>query len=190
MKNNLLKCKITALLPSALLVLTSCSTPTKQEADSVSVHHEGVPGKVILNTYKITANVTSIDTANRRVTLVGSDGKPIVFKAGPEVTNFAQIQVGDRLKVTMVEEVAVYLAEQGPPPDASVKPEAGLANTKEVTAKVKSIDPGQHKVTLVYPDGSTHKLMVRNDVDLSKRKVGEEVVIRTTDAMAIKVEKP
>jgi hypothetical protein len=65
-----------------------------------------------------------------------------------------------------------------------------MANTKQVTATVTAIDLGHHTATLQFPDGSTHKIAVRHDIDLSKRRVGEKVVIRTTDAIALKVEKP
>ena len=59
-----------------------------------------------------------------------------------------------------------------------------------VTAKVTAIDLKQHKATLQFPDGTTKTVRVRKDVDLTKRQVGEEVVIRATEAVAIVVEKP
>ena len=65
-----------------------------------------------------------------------------------------------------------------------------IASTVEVTAKVKSIDLKRHKATLQFPDGKSKTFAVRPDVDLTKVKLGEEVVMRTTEAMAIVVEKP
>jgi hypothetical protein len=41
-----------------------------------------------------------------------------------------------------------------------------------------------------FPDGSTKKIKVRKDVDLTKRSVGEKVVIRSTERFAVKIEKP
>jgi hypothetical protein len=52
------------------------------------------------------------------------------------------------------------------------------------------IDLGHHKATLTFADGTTKTVAVRHDVDLTKRKVGEKVVIRKTQAMALSVEKP
>ncbi len=44
--------------------------------------------------------------------------------------------------------------------------------------------------TLLLTAGTTKILAVRQDVDLSKRSVGKEVVFRCTDAVALSVEKP
>ena len=78
----------------------------------------------------------------------------------------------------------VALAPQG------AKPGGMMANTVQVTAKVTAIDLQHHRATLQLPDGTTHTVAVRPDVDLTQRKVGEEVVIRCTEALALSVEKP
>ncbi len=44
--------------------------------------------------------------------------------------------------------------------------------------------------TLQFPDGKAKNFVVRPDVDLTKVKLGEEVVIRATEALAVVVEKP
>ena len=123
------------------------------------------------------------------------------LKAGPEVINFEQIQVGDQLKVTATEELVVYVAGEGETPadggaqlvalaPKGAKPGALMAETTRVTAKVTAIDSNQHKATLQFEDGTTRTVAVRPDVDLSKRKVGDSVVIRITEALAIQVAKP
>jgi hypothetical protein len=43
---------------------------------------------------------------------------------------------------------------------------------------------------LRFPDGSTEILPVRDDIDLDQRRVGEQVVFRVTEMIAISVEKP
>jgi hypothetical protein len=65
-----------------------------------------------------------------------------------------------------------------------------MASTVQVAAKVTAIDLKHHKATLQLPDGSSKSFDVRPDVDLTQRKVGEEVVIRFTEALALSVEKP
>ena len=65
-----------------------------------------------------------------------------------------------------------------------------MANTVQVTAKVKAIDLKHHKATLQFPDGTTKTFAVRKDVDLTQRQVGEKVFIRSTETLAISVEKP
>jgi len=190
-----------ALLPAALLLFTSCSSTPKGETTTAAAYEEGVPGGVVVETFKTTATVTGIDAPNRKVTFVSPEGKKTIYKAGPEVIYCEHIHIGDQLKVTVAEELVVYLAEKGAPPSAGAaglvalapkgaKPGAVMANTVEITAKVKSIDLNSHKATLEFPDGSAKTVAVRKDVDLTQRKVGEEVVIRTTEALAILVEKP
>ena len=58
-----------------------------------------------------------------------------------------------------------------------------------VTATVTDIDTQNRHATLKFPDGTTHVVAVREDVDLSKRKVSK-VVIRVTQTLALSVEKP
>ena len=162
---------------------------------------EGVPGGVMVGTYQTTVTVTAIDAAGRKVTLVSPDGTKTTFKAGPEVINFDQIRIGDQVKATVVEQLVVFVRKNGMPPSdgqatavalapKGAKPGVLMADTVEVTAKVKSIDLKRHKATLQFPDGKSKSFAVRPDVDLTKVKLGEEVVIRTTEALAIVVEKP
>jgi hypothetical protein len=70
------------------------------------------------------------------------------------------------------------------------KPGGVMAETVQVTATVKAIDLAARKATLQFPDGTTKVLPVRQDVNLSARRVGEKVVIRSTETLAITVEKP
>jgi hypothetical protein len=193
-----------ALFPAAVLTFTSCSsTPSTPavETTSATAFQQGVPGGVVVETHRMTAKVTSIDTAKRKVTLTTADGEKTTVKCGPEVINFDQIRVGDRLNVTVAEEVAAYMAKEGAAPSdgaaalvalapKGAKPGGVVASTVQVTAKVTALDLKHHKATLQFPDGTTRTVTVREDVDLTKRRVGEEVVIRTTEVLALEVEKP
>jgi hypothetical protein len=204
MKAKTLKLTTLALFPAALLILTSCSSeppaPTVQTTSKTSVK-EGVPGGIVVETHEITATVASIDAANRKVTLATPDGQKTEVKCGPEVVNFDQIRVGDKLKAKVTAELAVAMAAEGAPPTdggaavvalspIGAKPGGVVVNTVQVTAKVTAIDLKRHTATLQFPDGSTRTVAVRDDVDLTKRKVGEGVVIRTTEALAVTMEKP
>ncbi len=201
MKTNTLKWASVALLSAGAFAFTSCSSTPKGEMTTVGAYQKGVPGGVVVRTFKTTATVTGIDADSRKVTLVSPDGKKTTYKAGPEVINFDQVRIGDQLKITAAEQIVVRLAEQGAPPDEGAaafvalapkgaKPGGLLANTVQFKAKVTAIDLKHHKVTLQLPDGTTEKFSVRSDVDLTKGKVGQEVVIRTTEALAISVERP
>ena len=171
------------------------------QAASAAATAEGVPGGSVVQTYQLTATVTAIDKASRKVTLMGRDGIKQTVKVGPEAINFDQIQVGDRLKLTVAESLVVYVAGEGETPSDSaaqlvaLAPRAPsraaiMAATTKVTAKITAIDAEHRKATLQFEDGTTQTVAVRPDVDLGKRKVGETVVIRATEELAIAVEKP
>jgi hypothetical protein len=162
---------------------------------------DGVPGGGVVATYELTATVAAIDKATRKITLVDAAGIKKTVKAGPEVINFDQIRVGDQLKITATEELVVYVAGAGETSSDSgaqlvalapkgAKPGAIMAETTRVTAKVTAIDAEQHKATLQFEDGTTRSVAVRPDVDLSNRKIGDSVIIRITEALAIQVTKP
>jgi hypothetical protein len=162
---------------------------------------EGVPGGSVVATYELRATVAAIDKASRKITLVDDAGIKKTVKAGPEVINFDQIRVGDQLKITATEELVVYVAGAGETPSdggaqlvalspKGAKPGGIMAETTRVTAKVTAIDAEHHKATLQFEDGSSRTVRVRQDVDLSKRSIGDSVVIRITEALAIQVAKP
>jgi hypothetical protein len=170
-------------------------------ATSAAVLAKGVPGGAVVQTYELTATVSSMDKATRKVTLLSPDGIKRTVKVGPEAINFDQIRVGDQLNVTVAEELVVYVAGEGESAsDAAAqvvalapkgaKPGGIVAETIQVTAKVTAIDVARRQATLLFEDGTTRTVAVRPDVDLGKRKVGDKVVIRTTEALAITVRKP
>ena len=204
MNKTVLKFAYTSLLPAALLTFSSCSsapqTAQVKKTTVVSVQ-TGVPGGVTVETYKSSATVTAVDASTRTVTVVSPDGATATFKAGPEIINFDQMHVGDQVKATLTRELVVFLRKTGEPAadgeaaaialaPKGTKPGVVMANTVEVTAKVTAINLKRHEATLVFPDGKSKTVQVRPDVDLTKAKVGEEVVIRTAQTVALVVEKP
>ena len=69
------------------------------------------------------------------------------------------------------------------------KPGAIMAETFVVTAKVVDIDQDKRTATIQFKDGETKTIAVRDDIDLSKHKIGDQVVFQITEMIAIKVEK-
>jgi hypothetical protein len=205
-KTTLLPCFGIALCVAASLALTSCSSTraTAQplgETTRSTTYKEGVPGSVIVETTKIRATVTAIDTTNRTVTIAVKDGRQKTIHCGPEVINFDQIHISDRVSVTIKSELVLALAGAGTPPiDAGVaaavlapkgdKPGGVMTEMQEYTATVTAINQRRREVTFRLPDDSTRTFTVRPDLDLTQRKVGEKVAVRVSVAVAISVEKP
>ena len=193
-----------ALLLALLFTLAACVTtapPPPAEETVSAVTEEGVPGGVFVNTLEVSAIITDIDTVDRELTLLKPDGEEITVTVGPEAVNFSQIQKGDLVNAAITEELVVYLDEEGAPPQdeaamvVALAPEGGrpgglVAETVQVTATVAAIDLANHTATLQFEDGHAETFPVRDDVDLSLRKVGERVVFLMTEMIAISVEKP
>jgi Cu/Ag efflux protein CusF len=192
------------LLFIVLFTITACTTtspPPPAQVNTSTAVQEGVPGGVTVNSVEVTAKVTAIDTNNRKVTLLLPDGKKETVKVPPEAVNFDQVRVGDLVKATLTEEVVVYLDEEGASvPDGyaagvalapkGAQPGGVVAEAVKVTATVTAIDQVKRTATLRFDDGTTETFAVRDDIDLSKRKVGEKVVFIVTEMVALSVEKP
>jgi hypothetical protein len=202
MNKTNLNLTVAVCLPVALLTLASCSTEPKPVIETTSAisYQPGVPGGIQVETRKLTARVTAIDAAARKVTLETADGKTTTVKCGPDVVNFDQIRGADQLTVVVTEEIVAHLADAQTPSDGEAavvalaprgaKPGVVAAETIQVTARIAAVDHRHHQVTLAFPNGSQRTVTVRSDVDLQQRRVGEEVVIRLTEAVAIQVTKP
>jgi Cu/Ag efflux protein CusF len=195
-----MKIKSLLLLPAILATFVSCTT-IQAETDTQTKIKEGVPGGEVVQTTRITATVTAIDAAKRKITFVTPNDEKLVLKAGPEVANFDQIRIGDQLKVTLTEKVLVRMAKPGEKTadtgagliglaPIGAKPGLLTAEVQQATGTVTKIDLKKHKVTLQFADGSTETVAVRKDVDLTKHQVGEKVVIEVSEAFAILIEKP
>jgi hypothetical protein len=191
----------TVWLPAALLICASCSTTPPDVGSSKIIYSRGVPGGVILQTVKTTATVTAIDQANRTATLLGPDGKKFNVKVGSGAVNFDQVHVGDQVNATVEQKLVAYLDKEGATSsDGSAavvaraakddQPGGLVAETIQKTGNVIAIDAEKRTTTLQFEDGSTETLPVRGDIDLGKHKVGEQVVFRVTEMIAIWVEKP
>ena len=157
MNKKLLRMTRVSVLAAALPLFTACST---METGGTTE-----PGAIAVETAQVTATVKAVDRSNRTVTLAGQNGKRVTYKVGKEAVNFDQIKVGDRVRVTATETLAVFLRPQGTPASVGegaavalapkgAMPGGIVATTTEVTARVVSVDAASHHVTLQLPDGS------------------------------------
>jgi len=192
------------LLLAVLFTVASCATappPPPAQVNTATAVQEGVPGGATVNSVEVTAKVTALDTKNRKATLLLPDGEKETVTVPPEAVNFDQVRVGDIVKVTLTEEVVVYLDEEGASvPDAyaagvalapkGAQPGGVVAEAVKVTATVTAIDQANRTATVRFEDGTIETLPVRDDIDLSKRKVGEKVVFIVTQMVALSIEKP
>ena len=187
------------MLAAAVLAFTSCSTIPQGTEEITEI--ETADGAIIVDTFTMTATVTGIDAAKKKVTLVTPNGQKSTYTAnGPEAVNFSQVKIGDQVKARVTEDVAVFIGH-GAPPSAMVgagvalapvgaKPGGVLVETMQVTAKVISVDAKKHKVTFALPDGTTKNVKTGKKVDLSTVRPGDNVTVQIGEGLAITVEKP
>src|SRR5215470_6121587 len=173
-------------------------TPAAPKAEAPA----GKPGVVVADVTRITATVEAVDQAKRTVTLKGPQGRTVTLTVPSEAKNFDQVKVGDKLKAKYVDAVAIFVRKSSDPPDASEtqavavaprgqKPMAAAINTVEVSANVEKIDYQKRLITLKGPEGNVRTIKVDPRVKrLNDVKVGDDIVLRRTEAVALEVTPP
>ncbi len=147
----------------------------------------------------VTATVEAIDMQTRMVTIRGSNGNSLTVHAGEEVGNLPQVRVGDEVVLVYVESVAVRMAEPGEVRDESSKEvsratpgsKPGVVRVNETinSATVEAIDKADDTATLRMLNGSLRVVKIKDSANLEKVKIGDKIVITSTEAMALSVQK-
>jgi hypothetical protein len=106
------------------------------------------------------------------------------------------------VNVILLESVALFVGKSVEQPTAGeiqtvqvapkgVRPRVIVSDIPEVTAKVEAPDYVNRTVALKGPAGNVRTILVDESVKrFDNIKVGDEVVLRTTEGVAIAVEKP
>ncbi|NDV12340.1 hypothetical protein [Crenobacter caeni] len=158
-----------------------------------------LPGKAMLaDAVRLAATVTAIDPATRTLTLQGDNGQARQVVAGPEVRNFAQIKVGDRVEVRLLESLSLELKKGGAGVRTRVDsveaaraedgsaPAGALARSTTVLADVIKVDAKTHSIEL---KGVSRKLKLKidNPEQLKQIQVGDQIKGTYIDALGISV---
>jgi len=168
-----------------------------QTGAAVVAKGPGVAG--VAETVEVTATITSINAVTRAVTLKRPQGSEMTITAGPEVTNFAQMKVGDQVKVKYVEALTLELKKGSTAPVARTdtaaagkakpgeRPAGAVGRQVTVVAKVVALDPARQTVTLRGPQ-RTVELKVADPEQFKRVAMGDRVEATYTEAVAIAVE--
>jgi Cu/Ag efflux protein CusF len=172
-----------------------------QQAPTTSSTVAVAPGKAVAtNTTTASAVIVSIDATYRIVTLKTASGKVVEVVAGPEVKNFDQLKVGQKVKAAYSEALSLELKKGGGKPLAmtekggaaqaapGAKPGAGGARQITILADVVKVDTKTHLVTLRGPGGNSVDLHVEDPEQLKNIKKGDQVEAVYTEAVAVTVE--
>jgi len=169
---------------------------------ALAAHHEAAEGAVVVaEKINLKGKVLSVDAATRTVVVEGERGRRVEIQAPKDSPHFDQIRVGDPVVATYFESIAVAIA---PVPDAQpgiseavdvstapkgATPGATIAEQIELRAVVKAVDPKTRQVTLDLPGGGERTLKVGSEIDVERVKVGEQVTVTLTRALAISIDK-
>jgi len=148
----------------------------------------------------LTATVKAIDLEKRLVTLQGPKGNEETIHVDERAKNLPQVKVGDLVKVKYYEGIAFRVL---PPGQAASAPSAtGTMTTAQpgqkpagvagrevtVTVTIEGIDLKAGKVTFKGPQGNSETVKAQDPNNLKLIKVGDQVEITYTEALAISVE--
>jgi hypothetical protein len=194
-----IKVTVIAAIPALMLAVTGYAQEPTATAKAKS--KPDAEGAIEVEALTATSKVTAVDPAKRTVTLTNDAGQTSTYKIGKKVRNFDQIKVGDEVKATLLESVAIMVSKSSAPPEAgerdlvAVAPKGAMpgvimAKTRQITAKIVSVDPQARTVTVEGPMGGKPTIKVGPKVNLDQLQNGDDVTLRVTDALAIRVEKP
>jgi hypothetical protein len=193
------KTTIMTVIPALMLGFAGYAQSPSGTAEAKT--KTGAEAAIEVGAITATSKVTAVDAAKRTVTLTNDAGESNTYKLGKNVRNFDQIKVGDQVKATLLESVAVAVSKSGAPPDTGAQgvvavapkgamPGVIMAKTRQVTAKIVSVDTAARAVTVEGPMGGKPTIKVGPNVNLGELQMGDNVTLRVTDALAIRVEKP
>lgn len=146
---------------------------------------------------KTTATVEKIDLEKRKLTLLLEDGKHKTLKVDSRVTNLDQVKVGDRLQISLTDELVLLVGKsKADLQNASAKeftvspqgatPSVSVVDTATMTARILAVDAEKRRVTLEDPDGKKKKIKLSKDVtNLDQLHVGDTVEVLTAESLVV-----
>ena len=97
-------------IPAIIILAIAAAFAVNAPAQTSVMKSSSEPGKAsVEQTVDVTATVIAIDRSTRDVTLKGPKGNWIIVTAGPEVKNFDQINVGDKVHARYIEALVLEL---------------------------------------------------------------------------------
>ena len=184
-------------LIAALVLAATASLGANAQSSGAVVDRQ--PGRVgVAQAVDVTATISGIDAAKREITLKGPDGKDVTMVAGPEVKNFSQLKVGDKVDIQYVEALVLELKKGGGLPVARTEKEnmvtakpgetPGAKGARKVTVvgDVINLDPATQTVTLKGPQ-RTADLKVRDKKQFDLISKGDQIEATYTEALAVAV---
>jgi hypothetical protein len=200
--NNASSCvrHLRSALPAVLLALGACQTGGKSTLPTAPETRRAE----ISNEISAMAEVVAVAPAERRLTLRRENGSSFDLIAGEGVRNFAQIAVGDVLRVRYKETLAASLRPAGEkiePAEGAflaarakpgAKPGAGLGMAVSLRVKIESIDLDRSIVVFAPASGEliAHRLQTPEGREFARGlEIGDVVQLDYAESLALGIEK-
>lgn len=192
-----------ALTLAALIAGSSALMAQNKPIDTTGPKPMVIDAALTDNRYQLyEGEVLKTDPKTRTITFKNKEGES-KFVAGPEITNFAQIKIGDRVNVTYETAVAIELIKtkstgiRSKVETSTVtnskpneKPSELIANTTTIIADIVGVDRDKKLVSVKGPSGKVTTVTVKNPALLADVAVGEQVKVVYFDAMAASITAP
>ena len=154
---------------------------------------------------EVTATVEAVDMANRLVTLKGPEGRLVTIKAGEDVKNLPQVNVGDKVNMKYYQGTALNIhkpgeeqpdlgttvTEEGSTAALGEKPAAEAEQVVTTTVEIAEVDPYKKTISFRSPEKGYRTVSVKDshlEHYLKELKAGDVVEVVSTESMAIAVE--
>jgi hypothetical protein len=163
---------------------------------------EASPGSgPVVERVEISGTLAAIDTATRKVTLDLGDGRTMSFVAGPEVRNFAQLAIGDRVEIEYLRALVLELQkgsteepwriddDQAIRAIPGEKPAGATRKVVRAVAEVIAVSPERGTITVQGPRNIV-ELRIPDPERLAEIAVGDRIEAAYVEAAALSVTSP
>lgn len=154
---------------------------------------------VVMEAVKISALVTAVDLKNRILTLKGPEGNEFAVEVDPAVKRLPEVKVGDMIVVRYIESVAIEFKKGDGVPMVTVfddsarakagqKPGAAALTRVTVVSNIWAVNQAKGTVLVRGPYGHFAEVKLKDSAMLTGVKVGDQMQVTFTKAVAIDVE--
>jgi ribosome maturation factor RimP len=197
MKTMMVALMIGAVVPGAALGAGSAQTPMIAQAKT---DQGAAPKMHEASVVTVRGTVEAIDKEKQTVTLKGPKRTLTLHVQDPK--KLEAIKVGDPVVGKYYESLMIEVKKPGEAtPGVSTQqatatskpgetPAGAIGQQITVTATITAIDKKAHTATIKGPEGNSVTVKARDPKNLDRVKVGDNVEITYTEALAISLDKP
>lgn len=176
------------LAAAAALALAGCDSMFQREVSRAA---------------EVSATVTAVDPATRRIDLATANGEALTLTASPDMRNFDRIEPGDVATMQMFGSMSVRVADATAPnrtdtfamigraPEGD-RPGSVFGAVTTTTVTFVSYDPETFEAVVVLPSGERRAVQVQPGMRsfAAARTRGERIEVTISDAVALFVDAP